>query len=94
MSAGKTTEKLWPAPSLDDGGDPKSAEGDHIKQMVNRFLAWRLPSDFVPDNGISFKQVVYQGMSPENQAAHWPVGTNLFNYTQAEAMVRHLIQAD
>jgi hypothetical protein len=65
---------------------------DQIKHMVNRFLQWRLPANFAPDNGVSFKQVIYDGMSPENQAAHWPVGTNLLDATQAEAMVRHMVE--
>jgi hypothetical protein len=65
---------------------------DQIKHMTNRFLAWRLPESFAPDNGISFKQVIYPGMSPGNQAHHWPVGTNLLNAEQAETMVRHLIE--
>lgn len=90
-SSGKTTEKLWPSPKPDDAEDPIPAEGDQIKRMVDRFLMWRLPPNFSPDNGISFKKVVYDGMSLENQGAHWPVGANLLDATQAEAMVRHLL---
>lgn len=26
-----------------------------VKHMVDRFLGWRLPDDFSPDAGISFK---------------------------------------
>lgn len=53
-----------------------------IKRMTERFLAWTLPSDFSPDGGISYAQ----------QQPPWlPTGTNLFTYTQAEAMVRHMI---
>jgi hypothetical protein len=65
---------------------------EQIKQMADRFLQWKLPADFNPDNGISFKQVVYEGMSPEQQAQHWPVGTNLLSFTQAEVMVRHMVE--
>jgi hypothetical protein len=65
---------------------------EQIKHMVDRFLQWKLPVDFHPDNGINFKQVVYEGMSPEQNALHWPMGTNILTATQAEAMVRYLIK--
>ena len=62
---------------------------EQIKHMVEQFLGWRLPEDFSPDAGISFK-------AEFNENTPWPMkhepfGTNLFNYTQAEAMVRHMI---
>lgn len=56
-----------------------------VKEMVERFLRWRLPEDFSPDCGISF--------SPGPGSPTWPVGTNLLSYSQAEAMVRHMISA-
>lgn len=56
-----------------------------IKHMVNRFLGWKLPATFSPDNGISFDRFVpHQGFPP--------VGTNVFNADEAEAMVRHMIE--
>ena len=58
---------------------------DQIKQMVNRFLQWKLPTDFFPDCGITFNR--------SYQSEHGPVGTNLFTAPQAEAMVRHMIEA-
>lgn len=61
-----------------------------IKQMTERFLGWRLPEDFQPDNGISFKPTFNDHMDPPMR--HNPSGTNLMNYTQAEAMVRHLVE--
>jgi hypothetical protein len=62
---------------------------EQIKAMVSRFLAWRLPENFAPDGGISFK-------STFNENTPWPMkneptGTNLFNYEQAEAMIRHMM---
>lgn len=58
---------------------------EQIKQMVNRFLSWKLPEDFNPDAGIKFTP-------PQQTAPHWwPVGTNLLTATQAEAMIRHLV---
>lgn len=63
---------------------------DQIKHMVNRFLSWRLPENFNPDGGISFKRSF-------NEKTPWPmknepVGTNLLSATQAEAMVRHMAE--
>lgn len=57
---------------------------DQIKHMVNRFLGWKLPATFHPDNGISFDATVPHPACP-------PVGTNLFDATQAETMVHHMI---
>ena len=56
-----------------------------IKHMVNRFLGWQLPANFAPDAGIKYTR--------PNYPASWPgpSGTNLLDYTQAEAMVRHMI---
>lgn len=60
-----------------------------IKQMVDRFLAWKLPTDFAPDCGISFERVSCQGTPHEFHRA--PVGTNLFTAAQAEQMIRHML---
>lgn len=54
-----------------------------IKKMVDRFLGWKLPMDFAPDGGISFKPPV----NPE----WWPVGTHLLNAEQAKAMFEHAL---
>jgi|HubBroStandDraft_5_1064220.scaffolds.fasta_scaffold444005_3 hypothetical protein len=59
-----------------------------IKQMVNRFLAWRLPQPWNPDNGISYQRPNYAHQPSDSD---WPTGTNLFDATQAEAMVRHML---
>lgn len=63
---------------------------EQIKHMVERFLSWKLPENFNPDGGISFK-------AEFNEHTPWPMmhepsGTNLFDYTQAEAMVRHMLE--
>jgi len=62
---------------------------DQIKHMVTRFLTWKLPENFNPDAGISFK-------AEFNENTPWPMrhepsGTNLFSHPQAEAMVRHML---
>lgn len=57
-----------------------------VKEIINRFLQWKLPVDFNPDDGISAKRPNYA----EN--VEWsPTGTNLLSYTQAEVMVRHIL---
>lgn len=60
--------------------DPSVNADDQVKVMVDRFLSWTLPEDFHPDGGIRF-----------GGGAHRPVGTNLFDCRQAEAMVRHML---
>jgi hypothetical protein len=62
-----------------------------IKHMVDRFLCWKLPENFNPDAGISFKRY-HSLFSPFGQQKHEPVGTNLFDAQQAEAMVRHMVE--
>jgi len=61
-----------------------------IKHMVDRFLGWYLPADFRPDAGISFKATFNEHM-PFGPMYHNPCGTNLFNASQAEEMVRYMI---
>lgn len=59
---------------------------EQIKYMVDRFLEWRLPSNFNPDAGISYTRPNY----PASVDAR-PSGTNLFDVSQADAMVRYMI---
>lgn len=62
-----------------------------IKESVQRFLCWRLPEDFAPDGGISFRPMFNEN-TPYPMKAE-PTGTNLFTATQAEAMIRHILGA-
>lgn len=62
---------------------------DQVKYMVNRFLGWRLPENFRPDGGITFKADYNEGTAYPMK--HQPVGTNLLDAVQAECMVRYLI---
>lgn len=62
-----------------------------IKHMVDRFLCWRLPENFNPDGGISFK-ATFNEHSPWGPSKSEPSGTNLFDAEQATAMVRHMIE--
>lgn len=59
-----------------------------IKQMVDRFLMWKLPENFSPDAGISFKECGNEGTP--HQYRFEPMGTNLLDATQAEAMIRYI----
>lgn len=63
---------------------------EQIKHMVDRFLAWKLPNNFNPDAGISFKAEFNE--HTDHPMRHEPVGTNLFSATQAEEMVRHMLE--
>lgn len=61
-----------------------------IKHMVDRFLSWRLPENFAPDGGISFKPTFNE--HTDYVMKHEPTGTNLFDATQADAMVRYMVE--
>lgn len=63
---------------------------EQIKHMAERFLCWKLPEAFHPDAGIKFTPVSNEGTPYEYR--HQPTGTNLFDYTQAVEMVRHMIE--
>lgn len=63
---------------------------NQIKHMVERFLGWKLPENFNPDNGVTFEPRGNKGTQHEYDRN--PQGTNLFDYTQAEAMVRHMVE--
>jgi hypothetical protein len=60
-----------------------------IKHMVDRLLGWKLPNDFSPDGGISFARFGNEGTL--YQYRRDPSGTNLLDATQADAMVRYMV---
>lgn len=63
-----------------------------VDEMVNRFLGWKLPKDFHPDAGISFKPsngIPYEGDALGN--SWWPIGTNLLTADQARQMIEHIL---
>lgn len=64
---------------------------DAIKEIVDRFLAWKLPEDFNPDCGISFKKTFNEDM-PFGPMKYEPHGTNLFDAKQAESMIGHILR--
>jgi len=62
---------------------------DDIEHMTQRFLGWKLPKNFNPDNGISFDPIGSKGTPAEY--VREPSGTNLFDYVQAKEMIRHMV---
>ena len=58
-------------------------------EMVSRFLGWKLPDDFSPDAGISFKPDFNVGTPYPGK--HKPIGTNLFTADQTRAMLEHVL---
>lgn len=63
---------------------------EQVKHMVDRFLGWKLPDDFQPDGGVVFAKTIHFGSAHEHTFE--PVGTNLLTATQAEAMVRYMLE--
>lgn len=61
-----------------------------IRHMAEQFLRWKLPTNFRPDGGISFERNYNNGTVEGGR--HEPVGTNLLDYTQAKAMVEHMLE--
>jgi len=60
-----------------------------VDAMVTRFLGWKLPDDFAPDNGISFTHITDPAWTHDS----WPIGTNLLTAAQAEQMFRYALTA-
>ncbi len=60
-----------------------------IKHMVDRFLGWKLPENFSPDAGISFKRTFNE--HTEHPMKHEPTGTNLFDAKEATEMVKYML---
>ena len=73
---------------------PRPISEDQIKHMAQRFLGWKLPPDFAPDNGVYFERwsPYMEGWKRNELNCRQPTGTNLFTATQAEAMVRYLVE--
>jgi len=61
-----------------------------IKHMVDRFLSWKLPQNFNPDGGVSFKATFNEHTA--HPMKHEPSGTNLFDAVQATEMVRYMLE--
>lgn len=68
----------------------KAPEELDVKAIAQRFLSWRLPDNFNPDCGISFKKTFNDHLEG-GPNKYEPSGTNLFDAAQAEEMVRHIL---
>ena len=60
-------------------------------EMVSRFLCWKLPEDFYPDNGISFKRESDYDHPEFGRTKYEPTGTNLLHAGQARAMLEYVL---
>lgn len=70
--------------------DPAPPQEVDIQALVNRFLGWKVPKDFAPDAGISYVPPAY-ATDAAGVVVHYPVGTNLLNAVQAEAMLKYVV---
>jgi len=62
-----------------------------VIKMVDRFLGWKLPADFCPDNGISFKRESDYEHPEFGRTKYEPSGTNLFHAGQAKEMFEYAV---
>ena len=67
------------------------AKQEIIKRIVNRFLGWKIPENFNPDCGISFKQFSDYDHPKFGRQKSEPIGTNLFSADQAKQMMEHCL---
>lgn len=63
-----------------------------IDQAVDRFLPWKLPRDFNPDCGISFKRESDYDHPEFGRTKFEPTGTNLLTADQAKAMLEQVCE--
>lgn len=62
-----------------------------ISQMVQKFLGWKLPKNFDPDCGISFKSESDYEHPEFGRSKYEPIGTNLFTADQAKQMFEDIL---
>jgi hypothetical protein len=63
-----------------------------VGHLVSRFLGWKLPQDFNPDCGISFKRHGDYEHPVMGVHRYEPIGTNLFTAEQARVMFEHCLE--
>lgn len=64
-----------------------------VSRMVDRFLGWKLPKDFGPDCGISFKRESDYDHPIHGRTKYEPIGTNLLYAGQAREMIEYMLAA-
>jgi hypothetical protein len=62
-----------------------------IRAAADKLMGWKLPEDFYPDCGISFKKLSDYDHPEFGRTKYEPTGTNLFNVTQARAMFEYCL---
>jgi hypothetical protein len=73
--------------------NPQPVAMPSVDAMVSRFLGWKLPKDFAPDAGITFKPNANEDSPIEFQYKHEPIGTNLFHAGQVKDMLLYVIDS-
>ncbi len=69
-----------------------ATKDSQIKEMVNRFLGWKLPKGFAPDCGISFKREGDYEHPVYGKHKYEPIGTNLLTAEQATEMFKYCVE--
>ena len=92
QAAANVAHALAATPAAAPRSDTDMTDDDKIKRIVDRFLSWKLPEDFAPDNGIEFHPLM--NADTPFQCMREPTGTNLFTARQAEAMVRYMLEQE
>lgn len=62
-----------------------------VDKMVDRFLGWKLPTDFAPDCGIEFKRESDYEHPEFGRTKFEPIGTNLLHAGQAKEMLEYAV---
>lgn len=88
----EVTDDAEPAPAVEARTVDEVERVALIDRLVTAFLGWRLPDDFAPDGGVSFKPIENPN-DPTIRELCWPVGTNLLTDPQARAMFAHCLAA-
>ncbi len=87
IARANAVQKIWPLM----GYALRERLAGPSDEAVSRFLAWPLPKDFAPDNGISFKSESDYDHPELGRTKFEPIGTNLFTAEQARAMLKHVL---
>lgn len=88
QKADKLLSTMQDIKALHTGAAGRPLTDAQIKHMAEQFLRWKLPDPWHPDGGISFEPT-WHGLDGEHK--NQPTGTNLFDYTQAVAMIHFML---
>jgi hypothetical protein len=73
---------------LNERTEPKAEpiSEERLRKMVDRFIGWKIPQSFGPDGYITFDR------EKAKASVYWPTGTNLLSCTEAEEMLRYMLE--